>query len=193
VVRTLSPPSSLRSAVRREIQAVDKNIPAFKIQTMKQIIDQSVAEPRFNMLLLGSFAGFAVLLAVMGIYGVMTYTAAQRNQEIGVRIALGAQHRDIVGLLLKEGMAPALTGLVIGLGGAFALTRVLLRLALRNRCKGPIHFRGCFSVAHVRSCRGLLCPCDSDFPDESYRSDPESMRQRPKFPFQGTVTRRVHE
>ena len=115
-VRTLSPPSSVQSVVRREIQAVDKDIPVFKIQTMKQIVDQSVAEPRFNMLLLVSFAGLAVLLAVMGIYGVMSYTAAQRTHEIGVRIALGALHRDIVGLLLKEGMAVALTGLAIGLG-----------------------------------------------------------------------------
>ena len=139
-VRTLSPPSGILSAIRREIQAVDKNIPAFKIQTMKQIVDQSVAEPRFNMLLLVSFAGFAVLLAVMGIYGVMSYTAAQRTHEIGIRIALGALHRDIVRLLLKEGMALALAGLAIGLGGAFAVTRILSSLLYEIDAKDPFTF-----------------------------------------------------
>ncbi len=139
-VRTLSPPSAILSAIRREIEAVDKNIPAFKIQTMKQIVDQSVAEPRFNMLLLLGFAGFAVLLAVVGIYGVMAYTAAQRAHEIGVRIALGALHRDIVRLLLKEGMALALAGLAIGLGGAFAVTRILSSLLYEIDARDPVTF-----------------------------------------------------
>jgi putative ABC transport system permease protein len=107
---------------------------------MKQIVDQSVAEPRFNMLLLLSFAGFAVLLAVVGIYGVMSYTAAQRTHEIGVRIALGALHRDIVRLLLKEGMALALAGLAIGLGGAFAVTRILSSLLYEIDARDPFTF-----------------------------------------------------
>jgi ABC-type antimicrobial peptide transport system permease subunit len=92
------------------------------------------------MLLLLSFAGFAVLLAVVGIYGVMSYTATQRTHEIGVRIALGALHRDIVRLLLKEGIALALAGLAIGLGGAFALTRILSSLLYEIDAKDPFTF-----------------------------------------------------
>src|SRR5207247_8814443 len=140
VMRSRSSASSVLSSVRREIQAVDKDIPVFGIQTMKQVVSRSISEPRFNMLLLVSFAGLAVLLAAIGIYGVMSYATAQRTHEIGVRMALGAQHRDIMAMVLREGMALALIGWGIGLGGALAVTRILSSLLYEVKPTDPFTF-----------------------------------------------------
>jgi putative ABC transport system permease protein len=124
-VRTEADPLSMVAAVRSQVQDVDRDQPVAKIMTMNQHLAQSVSEPRFNMLLLGVFAALALALAAVGIYGVMSYTVAQRTHEIGIRMALGAQQNDVVRLIVRQAMVLTVSGVVIGLGAAFALTRVM--------------------------------------------------------------------
>ncbi|MGH9971008.1 MAG: ABC transporter permease [Pyrinomonadaceae bacterium] len=128
VVRTSSNPETLAAAVRSAVQAIDPNIPLSKVSTMPQLISRSVAPRRFSMLLLAIFAGVALLLATVGIYGVMSYSVMQRTHEIGIRMALGAQASDVLKLMLSAGVGLALTGVAIGLLGAFLLTRWMTTL-----------------------------------------------------------------
>jgi putative ABC transport system permease protein len=139
-VRTEADPMSLAAAVRSQIQDVDRDQPVAKVMTMNQHLAQSVSEPRFNMLLLGVFAALALALAAVGIYGVMSYTVAQRTHEIGIRMALGARQNDVVGLIVRQAMALTLLGVVIGLGAAFALTRVMESLLYSVSATDPATF-----------------------------------------------------
>ena len=128
VVRTSVEPISLATSVRNAIWAVDKDQPVADIDTMDYIVSQAIARQRFSMLLLGSFAALALVLAAVGIYGVMSYSVAQRTHEIGIRIALGAQRGDVVGMTMKQGLKLVGVGLLIGLASAFLLTRVMASL-----------------------------------------------------------------
>jgi putative ABC transport system permease protein len=125
VIRTNGEPTSLTGAVRNEIRSLDKGIPVFNVKTMDDVLALSVGPRRTPMLLLSTFAGVALLLAMIGIYGVTAYRVTQRTQEIGIRMALGAQMSDVVKLILKGGMTLALIGIAVGLTGAFALTRLM--------------------------------------------------------------------
>jgi putative ABC transport system permease protein len=127
-VRTTIAPLALSNAVKREIKALDATLPLSQIRSMEQIVARSVAPQRFNMLLIGLFAGLGVLLAAVGVYGVVSYSVAQRTNEIGIRIALGARSSDIVRMVLKQGLGMALIGVAIGLLAAFALTRLMSSL-----------------------------------------------------------------
>ena len=128
VIRTSGEPASLAGAVRNEIRTLDKGIPIFNVKTMDDVLALSVGPRRTPMLLISAFAAVALLLAMIGIYGVTAYHVTQRTQEIGIRMALGAQMRDVVKLVLKGGMTLALIGIGIGLVGAFALTRLMSSL-----------------------------------------------------------------
>lgn len=128
VVKTEGDPASLISAVRREILAVDKDQAVFNLTTLEQLHGESILLRRFFMVLLLVFAAVALVLAAVGIYGVMSYVASQRTHEIGIRMALGAQAKDVLKLIISNGMILALIGVGVGLAGAFALTRLLASL-----------------------------------------------------------------
>lgn len=128
VLRTNGDPMSLVALSRTQIHAVDQSIPVTNIRTMDEIFSASVAQQRFSMLLVGLFGSLALVLAAIGIYGVMAYTVTQRKHEIAVRMALGAKSSQVWQMVLKDGLVLASLGVVIGLGGAFALTRLMSTL-----------------------------------------------------------------
>jgi putative ABC transport system permease protein len=125
VARTTSDPRNSVANVRREVSALDRDLPASNIKFMDEIISGTVAQPRLYTLLLGIFAALALMLATIGIYGVMAYSVTQRTREIGIRLALGAQSTDVLKMIVKQGMFLALTGITIGLVLSLVTTRVL--------------------------------------------------------------------
>jgi len=128
VARTQSSPDAMAQAVKQEIWKVDSQLPITDVKTMNEVSAASFAARRFNMLLLAIFAGLALVLGAVGIYGVMSYAVTQRTQEIGIRMALGARATDVLKLIIKNGLALTLLGVGIGVAGAFALTRLLTTL-----------------------------------------------------------------
>jgi putative ABC transport system permease protein len=125
VVRGAVDPSRLTAAIKSEVRALDKNLPIFNVRRMEERVAESAAQPRLRTTLLGIFAGLAVLLAAVGIYGVISYSVTQRTHELGIRKALGAQAGDVLGLVVRQGMALALLGVAIGLAASFGLARVI--------------------------------------------------------------------
>jgi putative ABC transport system permease protein len=140
IARTKSDPTAYAGAVRREVSALDNDLPVSHIKFMDEIIGKSVAQPRVYALLLGIFAGLALILASIGIYGVMSYTVTQRTHEIGIRMALGARPLDVVKLIVKQGMILGIAGIIIGLIVSFALTRVLASQLFGVTANDPITF-----------------------------------------------------
>jgi putative ABC transport system permease protein len=127
-MRTQSDPAAMAPTVRQQIWKVDSQLPITRVQTMNEVSAASFAARRFYMLLLLIFASLALALAVVGVYGVMSYAVTQRTQEIGIRMALGAQMRDVIKLMMKRGLVLAITGVTLGIFGAFALTRLMASL-----------------------------------------------------------------
>ena len=138
IVRTAGDPRSLTAAVRARVLALDRDQPVTGIQSMDEVLGAGAAQPRFTTYLLGGLAATAFLLSMVGIYGVIAYSVAERTQEMGIRIALGADGRDILGLVLGHGMALAGTGIAIGLAAAFALTRLMSSLLCRVSVTDPL-------------------------------------------------------
>jgi predicted permease len=153
VVRSASNPSGLVSAVSNSIHSVDPEIPLKDILTMDDLVNNSMSQQRFNMLLLGAFAGLALLLAAIGIYSVLSYSVKRRVQEIGIRLALGARIGDVLRMVVVEGMKPTLLGVVVGIIGAFALGRVLSSLIYGVKSTDPATF---LAVAAVLSMVALF-------------------------------------
>ena len=140
VVRTASTPLSLSAAVKNQIQMIDKDLPIDDARTMQQLLAESTSGRRFNMLLLTVFAGVALVLAIVGIYGVMSYTVTQRTHEIGIRVAVGAQPRDVFRMVIGQGMMLAMIGVAFGLVGAFALTRLMTSMLFGVEATDPATF-----------------------------------------------------
>jgi putative ABC transport system permease protein len=140
VVRTRSQPLNMAGELRREVLAVDKEQPIADVRTMEQIVSESVAPRQFGMLLLSLFACVALLLASIGIYGVISYSVTQRTREIGIRIALGAKGGDVLRMIVGSGMGLALAGVGIGLFTSFALTRVMSSLLFQVSASDPATF-----------------------------------------------------
>jgi putative ABC transport system permease protein len=125
IVKGASDPNQLISSVRAAVKEIDPEQPIYSPKTMYEIRAESVAGERLNLTLLSLFAGIALVLAIVGIYGVMSYSVTQRTQEIGIRMAIGARPRDVFAMILGDGMKLAIIGVVIGLGAAFVLTRLM--------------------------------------------------------------------
>jgi putative ABC transport system permease protein len=142
VVRTAAEPLALAEAVRREAQALDSTVPVFGVSTAEQTLGQTVAQPRFNLILLGAFAVVALLLAAVGIYGILANAVRQRTHEMGIRLALGASPGAVFRLVIGQGMGLAVIGTVVGLGVAFALTRYLESLLYEVKPTDPLTFGG---------------------------------------------------
>jgi putative ABC transport system permease protein len=141
-VRTAGDPLSLVAAVRNEIHQVDPEQPISNVRTMAEVLSEETASRSLGMTLLTIFAALALLLATLGIYGVLAYFVVQHTQELGVRLALGAQQRDILSLVLKKGMMLTMLGVVLGLAGALALTRVLASLMFEVSTNDPVTYAG---------------------------------------------------
>jgi putative ABC transport system permease protein len=139
-VRTSGAPSGFASLVRNEVWAIDRDLPVSNIKTMDQLMSESVSEPRVYTTLLGVFGALALVLASVGIYGVMSYTVTQRTHEIGIRSALGARQSDVMKLILRQGMGLALIGVGIGLAASLALTRLMETLLFGVSATDPLTF-----------------------------------------------------
>jgi putative ABC transport system permease protein len=139
-VRTKTDPTSLIGAIRREVLELDREQPIDAVATMDQLLSTSLSQARFSTLLLAIFAGVALVLAAVGIYGVMAYTVAQRTHEIGIRMALGAQPNNVLSLIMRQGLLLAFAGTAIGLAAALGLTRVMTSLLYEVSPTDPVTF-----------------------------------------------------
>jgi putative ABC transport system permease protein len=137
-VRTTGNPADMTKTISAAVHSVDPTIPITEIRTMEQIVDQSLVEDRFTALLCSSFAAVALLLAAVGIYGVIAFTVARRTHEIGLRIALGASREHVLAMILKEGLFLAVLGLSLGMVGAYFVGRVM---------RGLLYGIGAFDIA----------------------------------------------
>ena len=153
MVRTNVDSQLLAGVLREEIRKLDAETPIAEIKTMERVVSESVSRRRFQMFLLSIFAGVAMLLAAVGIYGVVSYSVTERTNEIGIRLALGAERRDVFRLVLKEGMIPALMGVSIGLVAAFAFARVIKSLLFGVSATDPVTL---FAIAAALTIVALL-------------------------------------
>jgi putative ABC transport system permease protein len=139
-VRAAGDPRALAAPLRERVRAIDQDQPVGNVKTMEQWVSESVASQRFTAALLGVFAAAAAALAALGLYGVVSYSVAQRTHEIGLRVALGAQSRDVLRLVIGQGMALTLVGVGLGVAAAFALTRVISGLLFGVGATDPAVF-----------------------------------------------------
>jgi predicted lysophospholipase L1 biosynthesis ABC-type transport system permease subunit len=142
VVRTAADPLATLPAVRRAILEAGNDQPVWRARTLDQIVASSIADRRFSMLLLGLFAGVALVLAALGIYGVISYTVAQRTREIAIRMALGAARSDVLKAVAAQGMLPVLGGLAIGLVASYGLTRLMTGMLYGVSAGDPVTLLG---------------------------------------------------
>jgi putative ABC transport system permease protein len=153
VARTHGDPKLLAQTIVREIHALNADVPISGIRTMDEYVSSSVAAPRFNTILLGGFAALALVLAAVGIFGVISYSVAQRTQELGIRRALGASSWSVMSMVLGKGLGLAGIGLAIGIAGSFAVTRLLESLLFGVTATDPLTF---VAVAAILAAVALL-------------------------------------
>ena len=158
VVRTQGDPNALAMPVQRELSRLDPQMPATAVRTMEEIADNAVKQRRFALVLLSLFAGLAVLLASIGLYGVLAYNTQQRTGELGIRMALGASGTAIVRLVLAQGLKPALAGILIGLAGGAAATRLLESMLFDVKPSDPQVLAGVVIVIATVSAAASLLP-----------------------------------
>jgi putative ABC transport system permease protein len=137
VARIFGTPRAMTDLIQRQVHAIDKDLAVYEIQSMEQTVRESIAQPRFNLYLTASFSLLAVVLACIGIYGVISYTVSRQTKEFGIRIALGARSKDILSIVMKEGLLLVCAGLVIGSFAAIALGRTLSSLVFRVNPNDP--------------------------------------------------------
>jgi len=145
-VRAAGDPAALTSAIRKQAAQLDPEQPVYAVRTMEELLNASVAQPRLNLILLGSFAGLALLLATVGIYGVLAYSVTQRTREIGIRLALGARPNDALLLVVRQGARLALVGIAAGLAGSLVMTRFLSALLFGVTPTDPLTFAAVSAV-----------------------------------------------
>jgi putative ABC transport system permease protein len=158
VARSTGDPSELPAAVRREVQAVDPNQPVYNVRTMEEVIDLSISNRKLNMTLLSAFAGLATLLAVVGIYSVMSYLVTQHTREIGIRMALGARPSNILKLVIGQGLTLTLAGVGLGLLAAFGLTRLMSSLLYGVAGTDPLTYAAVSSLLVVVALAACYVP-----------------------------------
>ena len=167
VTRTASEPTTYVSAIKERVRNVDKDVPVYNITAMEQVVGSSIAQQRFTLLLLGSFALLALILASVGIYGVMAYSVTQRTHEIGIRMALGAGRPKILGIVVGGGFKLAMVGVGVGLVGSILLTRFLSRMLYGVTAHDPL------TLAAVASLLTLVALAASYLPAmKAMRVDP---------------------
>jgi putative ABC transport system permease protein len=152
-LRSQADPMNLAAAARQEIMKLDRNLPIYDVKPFEEYVSNSVSQPRFNTLLLGVFAGVALLLTAIGLYGVIAYSISQRTQEIGIRMALGARAGDVLRLIIGQGMGLVLIGVALGLAGAFAATRLMSSMLFGVKANDPLTF---ISIATLITMISLL-------------------------------------
>lgn len=140
VLRAQTDPRALVYAVRNKLQSVDPTIPLARVQTMDAVLSEAESQPRFLTLLLTLFSGVALVIATVGIYGVISYSVARRSKEFGLRMALGAQRGNVLSLVMKQGVLLTLIGLAFGIGAALGLTRLMAKLLFGVQPTDPLTF-----------------------------------------------------
>ena len=140
VIRTSGDPVAMQSAVRSAIHELDRSVPVYEVSTMESYLSKSAAQPRFQTFLLACFAAIALVLAAIGLYGLLSYMVVQRTVEIGVRMALGAQRRDVLGLIVRRGLTLALIGVALGVAASMMLTRLIAGMLFHVRPTDPLTF-----------------------------------------------------
>ena len=152
-VRTSGDPAAMASSIAAAIRSVNPDFPMTRVRTMDQVVSDSLVTDRFSAIVFGSFAGLALILAAIGIYGVMTFSVAQRNHEMGIRIALGAGSSQLLRLVVSEGMRAALIGMVIGLPGVYLVGKVLTKILYKV---GAVDARALTGVAILLLAAALI-------------------------------------
>jgi ABC-type antimicrobial peptide transport system permease subunit len=160
VVRTRATPYGVSAAVQEQLREVS-GLPVSSVRSMEDVVSRSISRQRFNMLLMTVFGGSALLLAAIGIYGLMAYSVEQRTQEIGIRLALGATAADVRRMIVQQGMLLATIGIVVGLASAFGLAKVIANLLYGVTARDPVVFVGVAGMLGIVALIGVWLPTRS--------------------------------